>query len=370
MKLKKLLQKLFKKFFQKLFLLLYGKILNHNKEFKNNFRSYEIKSINIDGIKSFTLENKIYEIDDCRIYTDTNEHVAVIKDNTIIPKISYQQILGELKESEFNKVLEIGTPRLIKKIKGTTLTLVQGGSGENYFHFLFDILTKLAICEQKFSLDKIDNYYVHGNIEWQNKIFALFGIDKKRLISSKVYRHIKVDKLISIDHPWYHKGYVQNEIANIPEWIIFWLRSRFLKISKKFDCNKKIFIDRSDSKFKHCQLVNNDEIIKFLEIKGFTSYKISKLNFLEQVYLFNNAKIIIGPHGAAFSNIIFSKPSTKIIELIPKSHSSIKCQKISNILKLDYTKVIRPEISSQDHLGDMEIKVEEIDGILRQLNID
>jgi len=47
--------------------------------------------------------------------------------------------------------------------------------------------------------------------------------------------------------------------------------------------------------------------------------------------------------------------------LIPKHHISIKCQKISNILNLDYTKVIRPGVNS--HLGNMELKIEEIDDI-------
>ena len=367
---KKYLQSLFKKNIQKIFLLLYGKVYSHNKDVKNNFIEHKINNILIDSTKKFAIDNKIYEIENCRVYTDTNEHVAIIKNNIIIPKISYQQILDELKDSEFNKVLDIGTPRLIKKINGTTLTLVQGGSGENYFHFLFDIIAKLAICQQKISLNEIDNFYVHGDIEWQNKIFALFGINKKQLINSKIYRHVKIDKLIAITHPWYHKGYVQNEIKNIPDWIIFWLRKKFLHLSKKFNCNDKIFIDRSESKFSHCKLLNNDQVINFLQSKGFTSYKIGELDFLEQIYLFNNAKVIIGPHGAAFSNIIFSKPKTEIIEIIPEDHPSIKCQKISKILDLNYTKISRPKITLSEHSsGDMEIKLRELKNILAKLNL-
>jgi capsular polysaccharide biosynthesis protein len=367
---RKHLQNLFKKTVQKIFLLLYGKVYCHNEKVKNNFIEHKVNNILIGNTTSPVINNMIYEIENCRIYTDTNEHVAIIKDNIIIPKISYQQILGELKESEFNKVLNIGTPRLIKQTSGITLSLVQGGSGENYFHFLFDIIAKLAICQQKIPLNKINNFYVHGDIEWQNKIFALFGINKKQLINSKIYRHIKIDKLIAITHPWYHKGYVQNEITNIPDWIIFWLREKFLNLSKKFDCNDKIFIDRSESKFKHCQLINNNQVIAFLESKGFTSYKIGELDFLEQVYLFNNAKIIIGPHGAAFSNIIFSKPKTEIIEIIPDNHPSIKCQKLSKTLDLNYTKIIKPKIALSDQSsGDMDIKLKELKTILEKLKL-
>ena len=172
MKFKKYLQSLFKKVFQKLFSVLYGKIHNLEKLPQNKFTKYNVDCIQLDA-GNFTLDNNIHKIIDGRVYTDTVEHVAIIKDNILLYDISYQQIDGELKNSEFNKVLITGTPRLIKKINGTVLSLVQGVSGENYFHFLFDIITKLKICEQEISLDKIDFFYVSGNIEWQDKIFSL-----------------------------------------------------------------------------------------------------------------------------------------------------------------------------------------------------
>ena len=47
----------------------------------------------------------------------------------------------------------------------------------------------------------------------------------------------------------------------------------------------------------------------------------------------------------------------------------MKCQKISKILNLDYTKVIRPEVKLPDNAGDMRIEIKEVDNILKQLNI-
>jgi capsular polysaccharide biosynthesis protein len=77
--------------------------------------------------------------------------------------------------------------------------------------------------------------------------------------------------------------------------------------------------------------------------KGFTTYNVEKLNIQEQIFLFNEASIIVGAHGAAFSNIIFCKPETKIIEIIPESHPSKKCQRISEILKLRYKRITTTE---------------------------
>ena len=127
----------------------------------------------------------MYVINNGRVYTDLNEHVAIIKDNYLLPNISYQQVYGELKNVEFNKTLETGTPRILKKFNGNVLSLVQGASGNNYFHFLFDVITKLKLCEQNFNLNKIDFFYLPGTTSWQKKILSIFNIFEDRMINSQ-----------------------------------------------------------------------------------------------------------------------------------------------------------------------------------------
>ena len=51
----------------------------------------------------------------------------------------------------------------------------------------------------------------------------------------------------------------------------------------------------------------------------FESYDTGSLDYSVQAYLFNQASIIIGVHGAAFANIIFCRPDTTVIELFPKT---------------------------------------------------
>ncbi len=368
MTIKKNLQKKFKNFFQFLFHLIYGKVQLLPIIDKIKFKKIEIKKIIINQ-KDYNVDYNIYEIPDARVFTDLVEHVAIIKNNYILPNISYQQIDGELKDVSFNKVLKSGTTRIKKKFSGNLLSLVQGASGNNYFHFLFDIITKIKIVETKYKLNDIDHFFVPGISDWQREILSTLDINQNKLIDSKKYRHITADNIIALDHPWYKKGRVQNEILNIPNWIIFYLRDKFLQYSKKFNCSDKIFIDRSDSNFNHCKLINNEEVINFLTDNGFESYQVSKLNFFEQIYLFNNAKVIIGPHGAAFSNIIFSKQGLKLVELIPSDHLSKKCEKISNLLNFDYQKIkLNKEINENiDTIGDIRIEISELKKILKQI---
>ena len=44
---------------------------------------------------------------------------------------------------------------------------------------------------------------------------SLIHIDKegnKKLIDSNSHRHVQADKILTVDHPWYYKGFVQNEV--------------------------------------------------------------------------------------------------------------------------------------------------------------
>ena len=47
----------------------------------------------------------------------------------------------------------------------------------------------------------------------------------------------------------------------------------------------------------------------------------------------------MGAHGASFTNIIYCKSATKIIEIIPIDHPNKKCQTISKFLNLKYFRI-------------------------------
>ena len=364
---KKILQKNFKKFFQFIFKILYGKIIYSSKNLQN--RNITITKVDNTKLKKINNESyNVFKVIDGRVYNDTVENVAIINKNQILDKISYQQQGGKLNQASDSIILKKGTPRIKKKLKSNILILCQGASGnDNYFHWLFDILPKIKICSEVYDINKIDYFYLSKLHKWQKDTLEIFNISNLKILDSSIYRHVQASELIAVEHPWYQKGFVQKEIAFLPEWIIFWLREKFLHLSKKFECSDRVFIYRSESTFNHCKLINNDEVIENLSKLGFKSYQVGKLDFFEQIYLFNNAKIIIGPHGAAFSNIVFSNPNLHLIEIIPEDHSSRKCERICNILKMNYTRIKTPQIiDNKNLLGDMKVSTIEIENALNK----
>ena len=306
---KKKLQNYFKKFFKILFKFIYGKIVYKEKNLDH--KNITISKIDNSIIQKFHNKSyQVYQIKNARVYNDTVENVAIINQNQILDKISYQQQNGKLCQANSSVILSKGTPRIKKKIKSNLFILSQGASGnENYFHWMFYIIPKLRILNEVYKYEKIDFFYFSKLKKWQKDILDIMGLKNIKILNSK---------------------------------------------AEHFDSNDKIFIDRSESKFKHCQIINDIEVSNFLESKGFTKYKVGQLPFKRQISLFKNAKIIVGAHGAAFANLIFCEPRTKIIEIKPKNHPNYFSRKISEINNLNY-ELIETEIIPDDKKNNGDI---------------
>lgn len=349
---RKKLQLLFKILASRLFKFFYGEIIC------NNSVSQKIK---IDEVKKNNQIYKLASIEEGRIYTDYVENVAIISNNLIVNHVSYQQIRGELKDASTNIVIKRGTPRIKKKVSGKVFSLTQGASGNNYFHWLFDILPRLFILEEMYKIKNIDYFYVPDTQPWQLSSLSAFEIDKTKLINSRRFRHIVADNIIATSHPWYKKGYILNEAKNLPSWIIKEINLKFNKFSKKFDCNENFFIDRRESKYNHCQIINDEELKEYLIKKNFSVYRVGELSFFEQIFLFQNAKTIIGAHGAAFANLVFCKPETKVIEIIPEDHPNTVDQTISNYKGLNFNYIKTKKLDdSEKKNGDIILPINEI----------
>ena len=358
---KKKLQFIFKSFFRSIFKILYGKIY-----FCDKIKNIEVNTINSANIINFyNNKYKIYKIIKGRIYSDNVSNVAIISGNQIIKGASYQQINGELREASENVTIKIGTPRIKKYYKGRVLCLAQGASGHtNYCHWLLDILPKIKLYSEIYKLSDLKYFYLNKLNNFQKESLKLLDLDHIDIIDSNIKRHIQCDEITATDHPNYYKGFIMQEHKNIPTWIIEWLRNCFLKKSKKTYSSEKIFIDRSQSTFKHCQIINYKETIKFLEKNGFKSYKLENLSFKEQISLFQNSKTILSAHGAGLANLTFCSKNANVIEIRPENHPNEVYKTISKINNLNYNLYSTPKLKDPNKNGDIKIDFDILDSFI------
>ena len=170
--IKKKIKIYYKILVQLFFKIIYGKILLTKNV--NNL----LKKEKIDNKKFRSFKNNhynFYKIKNARIFTDNNENVAIIKDNFILPFVSFQQIKGKLKNIKYNSVLKFGTPSFAKKIRGKVFNLCQGDSGNNYFHFIFDIIPKIYLLTTKKKIKQNKLFLSYKSKRMANKDFKNIG---------------------------------------------------------------------------------------------------------------------------------------------------------------------------------------------------
>jgi capsular polysaccharide biosynthesis protein len=368
MKIKTILKNLYKFICYNFFKIIYGKIsVKKNNDFQKNINIFQIKN---NKILTYTSKNyKVYQIFFGRIYNDNVQNVGIINQNNIVSGPSYQQINGELRNAEQNVCVKNGTPRFKKRILGRTLNLSQGASGHyNYSHWLLDMLPKLKLYSEVFSFKDLDYIYLNKLNNFQKSSLDLLGLKNLKIIDSSKFKHIQCNELISTQHPSYFKGYILDEAQYIPEWIIHWLRESFLKKSIESKTYGKIFIDRSESLFKHCQIINHNETIEFLKQKGFEILKLEKLSFEEQVHIFKNAKIVVSAHGAGLTNLCFSSPNCIVIEIKPSkpgyAYQNKVYENISKINNLNYKLYSTEYLNNKNLNGDIVVSTKKLNDYL------
>ena len=366
-KIKKILQNIFKIFFYKAFILFYGKI-------KGKTDSENDSRIKIETIKKKNnIKYKIYKIKNGRLYTDRIHDAAIILNNLIVEGPSYQLRTVNNAPVEENIIFHKGTPRIKKNLNGNVLSLLTGGAGnDNYFHWLFDVLPRLALCEQILDLQKID-FFLFPSTEkkFQKETLDLLNIPNKKQISSKSFRHISSPEIFVTDHPYVLTNNASNDIQNIPIWISEWLREKYInsETDKDLSFPKKIYIDRSESESNSRDLrliVNENEIKRFLIDKGFKPIILGNYHFKDQVKFFNNAECIIGLHGGGFANLCFCKSRTKVIELKSNTFGKV----IENLAKangLNYNAVSSESVKykNNNQLGHIKVSLDSLNEAIK-----
>lgn len=80
------------------------------------------------------------------------------------------------------------------------------------------------------------------------------------------------------------------------------------------DLPRRVFIDRGPTGTRE---YNREEVLQVVERFGFTSLDPSTLSLEAQVALFQHAEAIVGPSGAAWTNILFASSRARALYWIP-----------------------------------------------------
>ncbi|PQJ15241.1 glycosyltransferase family 61 protein [Aureicoccus marinus] len=305
--------------------------LDESKE--DYFHSFEFKPQS--EIPSKNDSAQLYSLIGGRIDTDNDKTVVVVNsDNEMLAEPSFHYRNGRYVQPEENIVFtSTYYSDQPKALDGTVFSLLSGGgSSKNYYHWLFDSLSRIHILQSSGTdLDDIDYILVPGPIQgYKLKALESLGLSSEKIVNSQFHRHITANKLLLTSHP-------NDPSAPMPEWIPGFLKELFGEFRQLPDSRAKIFISRSQAKTR--RLVNEEEVFSYLEQKGFVKVFLEEMAFEKQVSLFSNVETIVSPHGAGMANLVFCKAETRVIELFPNNSNSLIYQELAELTNLQYSKL-------------------------------
>lgn len=98
--------------------------------------------------------------------------------------------------------------------------------------------------------------------------------------------------------------------------------------------DRKLYVARIDLTTRPMR--NEAAVIQEVERRGFEVVTPGSLPLAEQIALFRGANLVVGPHGAGLTNIVFCEPGTIVYELLPTHFRNACFCNLATIAGLPY----------------------------------
>jgi hypothetical protein len=192
----------------------------------------------------------------------------------------------------------------------------------NYAHWMTEVLPRIAVFCSKAEYNHVPiliNAELHENL--LTSAIHIAGEDRE-IILVPIGRDVHVNELFITSVcgyvPFEPRGKRQDDHSHgiFSPTAIKSMRDRLLLAAESLpiqDWPKRVYL-RRNSQWRN--LANSDLIEEVLQSHGFIFVNPEALTLLEQILLFNNADIVVGPSGAGMANLIFTKQSAKVVILV------------------------------------------------------
>jgi hypothetical protein len=223
------------------------------------------------------------------------------------------------------------TPLLRRPVMVEGRTAVISTAGANvYYHWMLDIVPRFLMLKENDMLRGVDQF-VWSNIglPFQQQMFELLDIDTRTVINPAQGRqfHVQAKKLLVPS--------LLSKLNEVNAYECGLLRKFLIPFAVDPAVNgRRFYVSRKKAGTRY--IVNEAEVLGWLEQLGFVSVELETLSLKEQIGLFRKAEIIIGAHGSAFTNIVFSKPGTKLVDVLPDTNIVSCFYGIAGQLGVDY----------------------------------
>ncbi|XGV86209.1 MAG: glycosyltransferase 61 family protein [Limnothrix sp. BL-A-16] len=222
-----------------------------------------------------------------------------------------------------------------------TLAVLSIRYSNNYCHWMFDFVARAGLLNQFGSgWDSFDAFLLDPiQSNFQAETIAALRIPESKIIQNSTGTHLQADRLI-VPSPLKHWPVFDKATCAL-------IKSLFLRNEDpeeiKSSLPKYLYLSRSEARYR--RVLNDEQVQEFLKKLGFVSISLSKLSVYQQANLLAGAEVVVAPHGAGLTNLVFCQPGTKVLEIFPHRYRQQYYWALANQCGLIYQYLIGCSVS-------------------------
>jgi capsular polysaccharide biosynthesis protein len=233
-------------------------------------------------------------------------------------------------------------PRRRRRLRGHHASIVAQFGG--YFHWLTEALPRIAAL-RLVGLDEVPLIVPGRLTPIHHESLELLGVERWT-----PYRDGLAPDVLVWPRPVAPTGHP-------PRWACVWLREQLLGGGRPPPARARLYISRRDAAAR--RVGNETEVVALLRREGFEIVQPERLTLAEQAELFSEAAVVVAPHGAGNTNVLFSEGAT-LIEFFEPSYVNGCYYTLSQSLGHSYWYLM----GERDEAGDIRVPVDRLEHVL------
>ncbi len=249
----------------------------------------------------------------------------------------------------------------IERVNGREKILLKSISTDNFGHMLVDLLPKLLGLIGKASKDSEILIAgglpsaIAGHIEAAARIFGFTG----RLVNLSDNHPCQVDRLWYFDPVARHPK-VKNQIGlrALREVLSAHAAATVDPIDLQPSSGGKVILYSSRGGAKARRILNEAAFLASEQAETVNSLDLVGAYLAEQVAAFSACDVLIGSAGANLANMLFMRPGTTVIGLIPETMTDPFFKDLADCMELNYVSLIAASDTSKGQNVDFELQID------------
>lgn len=198
-------------------------------------------------------------------------------------------------------------------------------SENNYYHWVIEALPRLELI--RLAGIPVSKYLIHCSLAFQKDLLGLAGIGKGEIVPLErgityTAKRLVVPSLLNNSYSLRTGSYSHYFAKYFHPWVCGFYDRIANAATTQVDRIKgpaRVFISRKHASVR--RLVNEDDVVHTLRQASFQVSFLEEMSVIDQIRTFRDAEVVVAPHGAGLTNLVFGSKRLAVFELFCSNYA-------------------------------------------------